>query len=270
MKRYRIGDFARELGVTPDFLKYCEKQGYLKPHTEPNGYRYYDFVSSAPIIEYMKLRNQGFTAREINEALCESSFDGAILRMQGRREEVTRHIAFEQALLRYYDEIAQMRGNFRAGEPVWQVRHTEGFFFLPHSQEHDFIAEDAVREKVSVWNRYLPIVMSAKRLPLSAQGHIRAEGEGMTWGFCAEEGFAAQVGLPTQEPVLYIPPRRCLEIFFIRDLREHSADYARHTEQLMARCGLHPAGDAYSRVVAKIWENGVRNEYSVLLVPVEA
>lgn len=64
MKRYRIGDFARELGVTPDFLKYCEKHGYLTPQTELNGYRYYDFASSAPVIEYMKLRNQGFTARE--------------------------------------------------------------------------------------------------------------------------------------------------------------------------------------------------------------
>lgn len=270
MKRYRIGDFARELGVTPDFLKYCEKQGYLTPHTEANGYRYYDFVSSAPIIEYMKLRNQGSTAREINEALHESSFGGAIARMESRREELTRHIAFEQALLRFYDEVAQLRDSFREGEPLWQVRRTEGFYFLPHSREQEFIAEDAVREKVSVWNRYLPIVASTKRLPRDAQGRLLADGEGVYWGFSVEEGFAREVGLPTQPPALYVPPRRCLELFLIRDLREHSTQYVELAETIMARIGMRSAGDVYCRVVAKLWENGVRNEYSVMLIPVES
>ena len=270
MKRYRIGDFARELGVTPDFLKYCEKHGYLTPQTEPNGYRYYDFTSAAPVIEYMKLRNQGFTAREINEALRESSFGGTIARMESRREELTRHIAYEQALLRFYDEVAELRGSFREGEPLWQVRRVEGFYFLPHSWEQDFIAEDAVREKVSVWNRYLPIVASAKRLPRDAQGRLLAEGEGMYWGFSVEEGFAREVGLPTQPPALYVPPRRCLELFLIRDLQERSTQYVQLAESIMARNGMRPAGDVYCRVVAKLWESGVRNEYSVMMVPVEA
>lgn len=270
MKRYRIGDFARELGVTPDFLKYCEKQGYLTPHTEANGYRYYDFISSAPIIEYLKLRNQGFTAREINEALHESSFDAAIARMENRREALKRHIAYEQALLRHDDELSQMRGHFRAGEPVWQVRRVEGFYFLPHSLEFDFIAEDAVREKVNVWNRYLPVVASAKRLPRDAQGRLLSEGEGMYWGFSVEEGFAREVGLPTQPPVLHVPAQRCLELFLIRDLKERSAQYVETAEAIIARNGMRPAGDAYCRIIAKLWENGVRNEYSVMLVPVEA
>lgn len=37
MERYRIGDFARELGVTPDFLKYCERKGIITPQVEENG-----------------------------------------------------------------------------------------------------------------------------------------------------------------------------------------------------------------------------------------
>lgn len=110
-----------------------------------------------------------------------------------------------------------------------------------------------MREKVSVWNRYLPIVASTKRLPRDAQGRLLAEGEGMYWGFSAEEGFAREVGLPTQPPVLYVPPQRCVEL----------------AETILARIGMRPAGDVYCRVVAKIWESGMRNEYSVMLVPVE-
>ena len=75
MGRYRIGDFARELGVTPDFLKYCEKNGFLQPEIEENGYRYFDFRQSALAIEYLKMKNQGCTARQIKEALYASSFE---------------------------------------------------------------------------------------------------------------------------------------------------------------------------------------------------
>ena len=57
MGRYRIGDFARELGVTPDFLKYCEKNGFLQPEIEENGYRYFDFRQSALAIEYLKMKS---------------------------------------------------------------------------------------------------------------------------------------------------------------------------------------------------------------------
>ena len=268
MKKYRIGDFARELGVTPDFLKYCEHKGVITPLAEPNGYRYYEFTQAAPVIEYMKLKNQAFTGEEIYDILHESSFEGSFTHMMNRRAEVEQRIAFDEALLRYYDDLQEMCGYF-GEEPVWQVRKTKGFFFLPHSVEMEFIGEEAIRECVRAWNPYMPVVMSTKRLPLSEDGRLLAEGEGLIWGYSVPEEFARRVGLPTQAPVSYVPPCRCLEVFLKRSLAVRGTAYLRYAEAVMERNGLRPAGDAHCRVIAKIWEDGVRMEYSVLYIPVE-
>ena len=268
MKKYRIGDFARELGVTPDFLKYCEHKGVITPLAEPNGYRYYEFTQAAPVIEYMKLKNQAFTGEEIYDILHESSFEESIAHMQSRRADIERRMAFDEALLGYYDELQQIFSNF-GEEPVWQVRRTEGLYFLPHSVDLEFIGEEAIRDCVRAWNPYMPVVMSTKRLPLSEDGRLLAEGEGLIWGFSVREEFAARVVLPIAPPVSYVPPCRCLEVFLKRSLAVRKAEYLRYAEAVMERNGLRPAGDAHCRVIAKIWEDGVRMEYSVLYIPVE-
>ena len=40
-KQYKIGEFARNMGVSIGFLKHHEKNGLLKPEISESGYRYY-------------------------------------------------------------------------------------------------------------------------------------------------------------------------------------------------------------------------------------
>lgn len=268
MKRYRIGDFARELGVTPDFLKYCEKQGYITPHTEPNGYRYYDFTLAAPILEYIKLKNQGFSAKAINELLHKSSFDENIAQLESRREAIRRQMVFHQALLQHYDQLSAIRQSFRE-PPVWQVRRSEGFYFLPHSVNRDFIAEEAVRAAVRAWTPYMPIVMSTRRTVCRDGRLFSKESRDKVWGLSVDERFAQQVGLPVSAPVVHVPPTRCLELFMRYDLEKPKSAYFLAAEEILARNALIPCGASYVRVITKIWESGVRNEYSILTIPVK-
>lgn len=41
MEQYRIGDFAKYLGVTPDLLKHYEDMGIIQSIRSESGYRYY-------------------------------------------------------------------------------------------------------------------------------------------------------------------------------------------------------------------------------------
>ena len=43
IREYRIGEFAKYLGVTPDLLKHYEDQGIIQPTRSDSGYRYYPF-----------------------------------------------------------------------------------------------------------------------------------------------------------------------------------------------------------------------------------
>ena len=45
MKQYRIGDFAEQMGVSIDFIKYDEEKGLIKSWKDPkNRYHYYPFM----------------------------------------------------------------------------------------------------------------------------------------------------------------------------------------------------------------------------------
>lgn len=267
MKHYRIGEFAKKLGVTPDFLKYCEKHGLIAPHVAPNGYRYYEFTDAALVLEYLKLRNQGLTAREITAALHESSFDAGVVRSLAQSERLKREIAYKEALIEHAQELDDIRGCF-GEKPVWHVRRIPAFYFLQHSEEKEFADGDAVCGCVREWVPYMPVVASAKRLPLRADGRLLAEGEGMMWGLSVDAGFAQRVGLPVDAPVEYVPAQRCLELFVLRDPSQRTREYVELAEDIMRRSGLTPAGDAHCRIVTKLHEGDARREYSVLYVPV--
>lgn len=152
MGSYRIGDFARELGVTPDFLKYCEKNGFLRPKTEENGYRYFDFRQSALAIEYLKMKNQGCTAREIKDALYVSSFEEFVQQTQKRRQKLRQLLCFYKELLHYYDWLNELAGCFTE-PPLWYICRMPGFYFLPHSRGETFFSDTATHERVQDWNR---------------------------------------------------------------------------------------------------------------------
>lgn len=72
---YRIGDFAKYLGVTSDFLKHYEEAGLIDVVQRASGYRYYPFNQAARVIEYMRLRNYGVTVKEMNGVLTGNSED---------------------------------------------------------------------------------------------------------------------------------------------------------------------------------------------------
>ena len=71
VKHYRIGDYAQKMGVTPDLLKHYEKMKLIHAYTEDNGYRYYPFTESIPLLESLSLRNYDLSLQEIHELLYE-------------------------------------------------------------------------------------------------------------------------------------------------------------------------------------------------------
>ena len=75
MKNYRIGELSKYLGVTPDFIKYYEKEGLIEsiPGTSP---KLYPFNQSSKILECIKLKSFGFSAKEMRDYLfCDTCKD---------------------------------------------------------------------------------------------------------------------------------------------------------------------------------------------------
>lgn len=67
MQRYRIGDYAHYMGVTPDLLKHYEQIGLITPSVSESGYRFYPFNQSSRLLSCMTLRSYGVPLKEMRD-----------------------------------------------------------------------------------------------------------------------------------------------------------------------------------------------------------
>ena len=64
--RYKIGDVAKILGISPDLLRYYEKKGVVKPVKDrSNDYRYYEPWDINFLIDCLWYKNFGFGIESI-------------------------------------------------------------------------------------------------------------------------------------------------------------------------------------------------------------
>ena len=261
-KTYRIGDFAKKLGVTPDLLKYCEKKGLISSVQQPNGYRYYDFTQSANVLEYLKLKNQGFSAEESYAILHAGSFDDFVARQLEQEQLLQRQIRYTEALLRYIRRLEDIREYF-TDPPGWNLTKQEGFYFLPHAAD-DMLHDDLSAPQLASWTDWMPVVGSTGGL-----GRLDAPEPSIHWGLSVEEGFAREQGLDIAPPVRYCPPCLCLQVFLTSELgRRQSRNHRGTGLSLLRQLGLEQCGEAYLFMFARLWQEKTRLGYSMLSIPV--
>ena len=269
MRLYRIGEFAKKLGVTPDFLKYCEKNGLITTCPGENGTRCYDFTQAARILEYIKLRNQGYSAQEIVRMTAATPFAENLENLREKDEELRVQALYLDHVQRHHKLMYEQKDYFHTSR--WLLGEHQGFYFLPHTKGHDFLEDPVIPELVSKWTPYMPVVMSAYQDIPGQNGILPRKSSDSIWGLMVEEDFARGAGLPVEEPVIYIPPGLYLEAFCLSNLEKGVSDETDPMEQinqLLARIQLKPRGAAYAQILAKLVEDGKRVCYSRVFVPV--
>ncbi|MGN0753120.1 MAG: MerR family transcriptional regulator [Aristaeellaceae bacterium] len=227
---YRIGDYARYMGVSPDLLKHYEKLGLIQSETLENGYHYYAFQQSVPLLECMRLRNYGFSLREIGDTLNHSSFEEVQSRLDARISEMERHLQFEQLVVQEHRSISAWMDRMRENETLICEERMEPLLFLPQSRYRDFIQDDRITRLLGPWVDAMPLVKSCRLLPnlLSADREKDA-----SWGLAVTQAHARLLGLPLNDVVQQIPGGRCLHIHYHR-LTSKSGNAPSHLEDIRA------------------------------------
>lgn len=244
MKQYRIGDFARHLGVTTDFLKHYENAGLIDVCQHENGYRYYPFDQAARIIEYRRLRNYGVTLREMEELLSDRAeevfalLDGKVEEMEAAARRLS-GIAEEHRRLRAWYERRRER-------PVdWEIRTVGPVLFLPHSDSQEFRNDPGIRDILNAWIDLIPVVKSALTVDLSEAPSDSAP-RPVRWGFAVTEHLLEHHALPVNGTVECIPAGKAF-IFHFSELpgafsMQAVADGTHPAFRLMARLGFRARG----------------------------
>lgn len=226
-KKYRIGDFARYMGVTSDFLKHYERHGLLDVRPAESGYRYYPFEQSAQVIEFMRLKNYGVSVKDMADVL-NLGIAGAMDELDRRSAELKRHIERLQSVV---DEQARLRALYeeRRKHPIdWEIREVEPYYFLYHSSQKDFLKTPAIYEVLNDWLSWLPVTKSAMLLKPDGAQHWNTY-----WGLAIPASQLERYGLPLSEAVEKVTFGKAYRYYFC-GLQEA---YAMHT----TASGHHPA-----------------------------
>jgi DNA-binding transcriptional MerR regulator len=267
MNEYSIGDFAKKLGVTPDFLKYYEKQGLLKPQKTPTGYRNYDAASTASVNECIKLKNWGFSSKEIEKLLNTTTYEQTVSYFQERRESLLAQINFLQGLVDYSENLAETLPYYSSVDQ-WNIIKKEGFYYL--SQSINFELNHNISQIVKEWVKYMPLVAVTARVSYAPDAPC------IEWGFSAPQEIINSQNLPVDEPVEWIPSKRYLEFYDRRVLEDHplndNLNAVRNNmyinvNKVIEKYQFHVSGPSFFMVETKIKEEGKRYTYQKIYVP---
>lgn len=94
----RIGELARQAGVSVRSLRYYEEQGLLSSTRSTSGQRHYTANEVARVTFIQRLYAAGLSSRTIAELLpcvdapSEQNSDSALERMTAERDRITEHI----------------------------------------------------------------------------------------------------------------------------------------------------------------------------------
>jgi len=278
MAHYRIGDFAKKLGVTPDFLKYYEKVGILQPEVASSGYRYYSFAQSAKVFECIKLRNCGFSSQDIVKLINSSSFSEYLTAMNTHGDQIRKTVNYEQALLSVLQEMTSVEPLFYS-ENNWEVRQRGGFYFFPYSVQDHMLEDLESSALLTDWLPWMPVVKNCIQYYVSApqKGCYKPDMTQLpTLGLSAPEAFVQSQGLLHHAPAEYLPPCRCL-IMYLRSKRlgrraqneaERRCNPTNAMANVVAEHSFTITGNCFSHTLAVLDEPDGCYTYSVMGVPI--
>ena len=267
IREYRIGEFAKYLGVTPDLLKHYEDQGIIQPTRSDSGYRYYPFNTTMLLIECIRLRNYGMTLREIREILAAHHLDTASVssRLAENVEHMKEEILLDEALTADYEEFLAWQAPLSERDFDWEIRWSKPMAFLPHTDKYDFLQDPRIYEILKSWMSYIPIVKSS----------MKAERNGrITWGLLVEERMIRQLKLPVNDIVEFYPPYKVFYYKFRAPLMHSSfenVDTPSHPAfQALRELNLEPRNGYFrTTLMPADWQRDIGYQYGYYAIPVK-
>ena len=267
IREYRIGEFAKYLGVTPDLLKHYEDQGIIQPTRSDSGYRYYPFTTTMLLIECIRLRNYGMTLREIREILAAHQLSTAAVssRLAENVEHMKEEILLDEALTADYEEFLAWQAPLSERDFDWEIRWSKPMAFLPHTDKYDFLQDPRIYEILKSWMSYIPIVKSS----------MKAERNGrITWGLLVEERMIRQLKLPVNDIVEFYPPYKVFYYKFRAPLMHSSFenfDTPSHPAfQALRELNLEPRNGYFRMTLMPAdWQRDIGYQYGYYAIPVK-
>lgn len=234
---YRIGEFAKLLGVSVQLLKYYDQQGILHPLWKDETGRYYADYQSVNVMEYRYLSRTGLSLRDAQKLLIEGTLPEWCAHLSHARSTIENEILERRLLLQFVDEMMDGLQRIRQKES-WRIEPWEGGWFMSKEQSSVYSWGENGSPVFQAWQRVILTDSSDTSKSQPSWGALLPKSfsrnmmklDMIQGGSCFVYAHSIQRGAETSSVRLDDP----------------AVDF-REPLKIMADNGLKPRGDLYQR-----------------------
>ena len=266
--KYKIGDVAKILGISPDLLRYYEKKGIVHPEKDPeNDYRYYEPWDINFLIDCLWYKGFGFSLEQIARMITQSNVKDLIYDMSDAEEEIKASILRQELLLKrsraHVSAIQRMRNNFGKCD---LVHSPEVYRYL---NRYNFIYDNSKEQQAlsQRWLAYMPFV--SRCFEIKAED-LSNDTDNYSWGLSLEMEYVEKLGVPLEPPVEHLESVYSVHSFFKSSGKTGFSP--RQLERVMEYInenGLSVSGSARGNLVCSVIDEGKLTGFFEVWIPVE-
>ena len=265
--RYKIGDVAKILGISPDLLRYYEKKGVVKPvKDQANDYRYYEPWDINFLIDCLWYKNFGFGIEQVARIVSNSSYGDIVSMMEDKEDEIEAAIRRQELLLQrarqYLTEVRRAKGILGKCDLVYSpeiVRYLNRYNFIYDNSK-------ALQALSHQWLQYMPLTHRCFEID---QEDLENKTDNYAWGFSLSMDYVRELNVPLEPPVVHLPSEPSIHSVFTSSGK--NAFTPRHLKFIMDYArenGLTVAGNARGNLVCSVLENNQLTGYFEVWLPI--
>ena len=226
--RYKIGDVARILGISPDLIRYYEEKGVVSPAKDPlNNYRYYDTWDINFLIDCLWYKNFGYGIEQVAHIVSNSTYSELLDILKARGDEIEAALRYQQLLLerirKYTENLEALRGFIGKCD----IRRNAEFVRYLNRYNRMYDYDDELQAVSREWLKYMPFSRRYFEVP---EDNVLGEGDDYAWGFSMAMTYVREFNLEIRPPVVYMPSRLCIHSAFTSTGKDRFT--ARHLDLL--------------------------------------
>lgn len=267
----KIGEVANLLGLSPDAIRFYEKEGIVVPDRKGTGeYREYETWDIFYLLECIVFRKMGFSIKDIPSAKHKMSLAEISRQLESLAEKQREEIVSAQRLLEHLEgrkahlELLPLNlGNY------WIVQRPEYHYIVFTTCNGDrYGLIDPNDGLFAQWTQHYPYVRAAHVMDvddLNAQAHNDSD-----WILMIETKMARTLNIPEHSRIKTTKAALCMTTVIDGGNRgDFSPDMLANVLQAIRQKGYRPHGLMMSLLATRCWEGEQFHRYFEVTVPIE-
>ncbi len=266
--RYKIGDVARILGISPDLLRYYEKKGVVTPYKDVhNDYRYYDAWDINLLMDCLWFKNFGYSIEQIADMVRIPSAQELQEVFLDKEDELRATIRRCELLLRRSEEhraqlarIPVLLGKCELADSPARLRYI-------NRVGEEYPTGEGLERFARQWLRALPF--NHRYFEISREALFGGSEDDYRWGFSLETDYVRELDFPTGAPMEWVAPAHGIHtVFKSRGKGNFSPRHLDYALEWARQEGLTISGPAQGVLMASLLDEGELCGYFECWIPV--